>query len=93
MFNRPTATYPLGLEQDGKLLRGALLAHHRDQPIIERLFDAPLEIAEPVACVLAPMQSLSPPLPRDRQRRALFISGMGTEETLIRPLEVKLTYI
>lgn len=91
MFNRPTATYPLGLEQDGKILRGALLEYHRDHPIIERLFDAPLETAEPVACVLAPIQELSPPLPRDRLRRALFVSGMSTEETLIRPLEVKLT--
>jgi type IV pilus assembly protein PilM len=90
MFDRPTATFPLGLEQDGKLLRGALLTHERGRPIVERVFDAPLEIAEPVACVLAPIQTLSPPLPRDRLRRALFVSGMPTEETLIRPLEVKL---
>lgn len=93
MFNRPSATFPLGLEQDGKLLRGALLTHSKGKPVIERVFDAPLEIAEPVACVLAPIQSLSPPLPRDRLRRALFVSGMPTEETLIRPLEVKLTKV
>lgn len=91
MFSRPTATFPLGLEQDGKLLRGALLTHGKGQVIIERLFAAPLEIVEPVeACTLAPLQTLHPPLSRDRQRRALHITAIPTEQILIRQLELKL---
>lgn len=91
MFSRPTATFPLGLEQDGKLLRGALLTHGKGQAVIERLFTAPLEIVEPVeACTLAPLLTLHPPLPRDRQRRALHITAIPTEQILIRPLELKL---
>lgn len=94
MFDRPTATFTLGLELDGQLLRGALLTHNKGKPVIERLFVTALEIMEPVeACTLAPLLTLHPPLARDRQRRALIITGMPTEQTLIRPLEVKLKKI
>lgn len=93
MFDKPTATFPLGLEQDGKVLRGALLTHNKGQVVIERLFEVPLELTDEGVCLLAPLQSLSPPLPRDRMRRALFITGLSTEQTLIRPLDVKLTKV
>lgn len=95
MFDHPTATFPLGLELDGEFLRGALLTYQRGSPIIERLFTAPIESSpqEGASCTLNPLQTISPPLPRDRMRRALFITGLSTEETLIRPLEVKLTKV
>lgn len=94
MFDKPTATYPLGLELDGNLLRGALLGYTRGEAVIERLFTMPLELTEPVAaCVLAPIKMLNPPLPRDRQRRALYVTGLAADETLIRSLDVKLTKI
>ncbi len=91
MLEKPTAQHPLGLESEEKFLKGALLRLKGDKPIVERLFKAELTQRDATPRHLNLLHTIEPPLPRDKLRRALFVSGMTTRETLIRPLDIKLT--
>ena len=91
MFEKPTATYSLGLEPSSKQLKGALLSVKGKRPKIERLFTTPLEFRENISAHHTILHTVSPPLPRDALRRALIVTGMTTQETLIRTLDIKLT--
>lgn len=90
LFDRPTGTFPLGLERDGNRLRGALLNYNNGKPIIERVFELPVPEGHTHQ---SPLILLQPPLSRDRLRRALIVTGLAADESLVRPMDLKLTKI
>lgn len=90
MFEKPTADYPLGLEQGDDKLRGALLSKKSGKPKIERLFIAPLKLKDSAPAHHDLFYAVDPKLPRDPLRQALYVSGLTTQETLIRTLDIKL---
>lgn len=91
MFERPTATYSLGLELEGSTLRGALLTLEGEIPKVERLFSVKLPTDDAgLPQHTNPLLSVTPPLPRGQLDEALVVTGLTNEETLVRSLEVKL---
>ncbi len=91
MFERPTATYSLGLEVEGSSLRGALLTLQGDGLKVERLFSVKFHLEEGGLPQQAnPLVSVTPPLPRGQLDEALIVTGFNNEEILVRSLEVKL---
>lgn len=70
----------LGLENEGALLRGALVRYNKGAPSIQRLFTLAIEAGEKEI-----------PLSKTLLKRVLIVTGLAPEDTLVRPLEVKLT--
>ncbi len=91
MFEKPTAQYPLGLEQADDELKGALLTRKGGKAKILRLFTVAIEQREAALHHLNILHSVNPALPREPLRRALYVTGLSTQQTLIRTLDIKLT--
>ena len=92
MFERPSATYSLGLEVEGGTLRGALLTLKGELPFVERYFSVKFMMEEGgLPQHSNPLISVTPPLSKAVLNDSLMITGLTNEETLVRSLEVKLS--
>jgi type IV pilus assembly protein PilM len=91
MSEKPTADYSLGIEHCDGQLRCALLTTKAGKPIVEKLFVAPLELKNEAPPHHDLLYAVEPQIPRDPLRKALYVTGLTTQETLIRTLDIKLT--
>lgn len=87
MWNPMQADEALGLEKEGEILRGALVRYVKGQPQIQKLFTERVDSTrkEPLAALQ------EPPFSKNMLSRIMTVTGISPEETLIRPLEIKLT--
>lgn len=76
----------LGLEREDGLLRGALVKYRKGLPIIQKLFTTHMQAATGQTRSVSNL-----PLSQTLLDRVMIVTGLSSEETLIRPLEVKLT--
>lgn len=86
MWNPMQADEALGLEREDGLLRGALVKYRKGLPIIQKLFTTHMQAATGQTRSVSNL-----PLSQTLLDRVMIVTGLSSEETLIRPLEVKLT--
>lgn len=83
MIEKTYASHTIGLESISGKLRAALLSFKKGRPQIDRLESIlPNASADP--------HHLDKKSPLDLSGNALVISSLSSDETLVRPLEVKL---
>lgn len=87
MWNPMQADEALGLEKEGETLRGAFIRYVKSQPQIQKLFSERVDSTrkEPLAALQ------ESPFSKSMLSRIMIVTGISPEETLIRPLEIKLT--
>lgn len=88
MFDKPTAAHVIGIEKDGILLRAAQLSLVKGKPRINKLFEVNVEQAATDVNLL--YKSDQGRLLQESLAHSLVVTGLNSDEVLIRPLEVKL---
>lgn len=86
MWNPMQADEALGLEREDGLLRGALVKYRKGAPVIQKLFTTHIESAKETTQAISDL-----PLSKTLLDRVMIVTGVSSEETIIRPLEIKLT--
>lgn len=84
MNDKPTSTHVLALTHCGKMIKTVVLRQHNKEILIEQLLAVHSEDVNPLY-----MDQISQI--RDSAIRNLVVTGLETEEVLVRPLELKLT--
>lgn len=93
MIDKPNASNTLGLELGFSSIRGAELSYNKGTPTLVQIFDMPVDIDHNETSERASPLDLSSEGRNlyNLVEKNLLVTGLTTNEVLIRPLEVKLT--
>lgn len=91
MFEKPTSSLTIGLEIDGAYLRAAEISISKGKPKIDQLQEIPLESHTSSSHVnpLYMIDKENSLLQKNFEQR-LIVTALGTDEVLVRPLEMQL---
>lgn len=85
MFDKPTASHVTSLEIDGSTLRVVQLALNRGRPSLEKCQEVPVTDHVNALYILDDEKGL-----QESAKNRLLVTVLGSQEVLVRPLEVKL---
>lgn len=91
MFDKPTALHTIGLEQNGSVIRAALLSQSRGKPKLESLVEIDTSASEPGPDSVNPLYiSTEGQALQSKLNKHLVVTTLESDEVLVRQLDVKL---
>lgn len=89
MFDKPKAIHTLGLEKSSSSIKCAILTYRRKKPSLDKAFELELDPAETDNVNQLYISEKGKELKASLEKN-LVVTGINANETLVRPLDVKL---
>lgn len=89
MFDKPKAIHTLGLEKSSSTIKCAVLSYRRKMPSLDKAFELVLDLAETDNVNQLYINEKGKELKASLEKN-LVVTGINANETLVRPLDVKL---